>query len=175
MYYGDYYRGDYYRGDPGIFGSIWKGIKTVAGVGLDVAGAVNPAVGIARRAFTGLTGGGTRPVQPPPPTMVPPTMGPTGKPPPVGTSGGMPTYGAPAAPVYDKMGQLIGYRKKRRSMNYGNVKALRRADRRMSGFVKTARSALKHTNYKVVSKSAGSRGGSRGVITRREASRALSR
>ncbi len=171
MYYGDYYRGDYYRGDPGIFGSIWGGIKKVAGVGLDVAAAVNPAVGITRRAVTGIFGGR----QPTPTRMVPP-------PPPIMTGGkvpvGMPEVMAgavPAAPVYDKMGQLIGYRKKRRSMNYGNVKALRRADRRMSGFVKTARSALKHTNYKVVSKSAGSRGGSRGVITRREASRALSR
>ncbi len=174
MYYGDYYRGDYYRGDPGIFGSIWKGIKTVAGVGLDVAGAVNPAVGIARRAFTGITSTRTRAVEPMPPTMVPQPAPVTGKVP-VGTQAGMPTWATPGAPVYDKAGAIIGYRKKRRSMNYGNVKALRRADRRMSGFVKTARSALKHTNYKVVSKSAGTRGGSRGVITRREASRALSR
>lgn len=46
---------------------------------------------------------------------------------------------------------------KRRRMNYGNVKALKRADRRIDGFVKVAKNALKHTNYKVVSRSAGTR------------------
>lgn len=67
-------------------------------------------------------------------------------------------------------------RKKYRRMDYGNVKALRRADRRIDGFVKVARKALKHTNYKVVSKSAGrSRGPSSGIITRSEARRALAR
>lgn len=41
------------------------------------------------------------------------------------------------------------------SMNPGNTKALTRASRRIDKFVSVARSAMKHTNYKVVSKSAG--------------------
>ena len=81
---------------------------------------------------------------------------------------------APTGPTAP-MATVAGAQRKRRRMNYGNVKALRRADRRIDGFVKVARNALKHTNYKVVSRSAGTRGGSRGVITRREASRALAR
>lgn len=46
-------------------------------------------------------------------------------------------------------------RKKRRRMNPGNTKALTRASRRIDSFVKVAKKALKHTNYKIVSKSAG--------------------
>ena len=168
MYYGDYYRGDYYRGDPGLFGFLGGAIKKVGGFALDVAGTVAPGpIGVgarlARRAL-----GGTRTVAPPPPTIVP-------RPSPFGTTASRRAAMAKQVPVVDELGQ-VAYelpRKRSRRMNYGNVKALRRADRRMSGFVKTARSALKHTNYKVVSKSAGTRGGSRGVITRREAGRAL--
>lgn len=51
-------------------------------------------------------------------------------------------------------GQL---RKKRRRMNYANGKALNRANRRVDGFVRLAKRSLKHTNYKIVSKSAGTR------------------
>lgn len=54
---------------------------------------------------------------------------------------------------------MEGERKRSRRMNLGNVKALRRADRRIDGFVGVARKALRHTNYKVVSKS--SRAGKR--------------
>jgi len=168
MYYGDYYRGDYYRGDPGIFGaigSIFKGaVKIGTGIASTLPGPVGAVGKLARRTLFP----GTRSVQPMPPTMVPqpnfPQV-PIGVPQPLGTTPG-------GYRLDPKTGQMV---KKSRRMNYGNTKALRRADRRMTGFVKTARSALKHTNYKVVSKSAGSRSGSRGVITRREASRALSR
>jgi len=45
--------------------------------------------------------------------------------------------------------------KRRRRMNVGNTKALRRAIRRTDGFVRVARSALKNTGFKIVSKSAG--------------------
>lgn len=41
------------------------------------------------------------------------------------------------------------------SMDPGNTKALLRASRRIDRFVGVARKAMKHTNYKVVSKSAG--------------------
>lgn len=45
--------------------------------------------------------------------------------------------------------------RKRRRMNPANAKALRRAGRRVDSFVRLAKSSLKHTNYKIVSKSAG--------------------
>jgi len=46
-------------------------------------------------------------------------------------------------------------RRKRRRMNAGNAKALRRAIRRTDAFVGLAKSALKNTGFKIVSKSAG--------------------
>lgn len=46
-------------------------------------------------------------------------------------------------------------RRRRRKMNYANGKALTRANRRVDGFVRLAKRSLKHTNYKIVSKSAG--------------------
>jgi len=45
--------------------------------------------------------------------------------------------------------------RKRRRMQYTNMKALRRANRRTDGFVREVKKSLKHTNYKLVSKSAG--------------------
>lgn len=47
-----------------------------------------------------------------------------------------------------------GRTRKRRRINYGNTKALKRAAMRTEGFVKLAKVALKDTGYKVVSKSA---------------------
>jgi len=46
-------------------------------------------------------------------------------------------------------------RRKRRRMNVGNAKALRRSIRRVDGFVRLSRSALKNTGFKIVSKSSG--------------------
>jgi hypothetical protein len=43
------------------------------------------------------------------------------------------------------------------SMDPGNARALRRASRRIDRFVGVARSALKHTNYKIASKSSRAR------------------
>jgi len=178
MYYGDYYRGDYYRGDPGIFGAIGgaiggfaKGVVGAAKVGLGIAGTVLPGpAGIAARAVTRLTGG-TRTVQPPPPTIVPPSFAPQ----PISRQPAAMPLGPIRQPMTAAERERLGLPpRKRRRMNHGNVKALRRADRRIDGFVGVARKALKHTNYKVVSKSAGrGRAGSRGVITRSEAARAL--
>jgi len=45
--------------------------------------------------------------------------------------------------------------RRRRRMNAGNAKALRRAVRRTDAFVRLSRSALKNTGFKIVSKSAG--------------------
>jgi len=143
-----------HQGDPGLFGTIGRAIGGAASGFLS-----GGPIGAVRGGISGLTRGGRTIPQLPSgyqqPVMSGGGMGPSGK---------TPFLGLPIA----------GQRRRRR-MNYGNTKALRRADRRIDGFVKVARGALKHTNYKIVSKSAGSRGGSRGVITRREASRALSR
>ena len=132
--------------------------KTVGAVAPGPAGAVLRTVGGALSPVRAPTGFARSVPAPSLPIMGPPQgQQPRGRTPYLGL------------PVLDKP--------KRRRMNYGNTKALKRADRRIDGFVKVARSALKHTNYKVVSKSAGrsSRNGSRGVITRAEAARALSR
>lgn len=68
--------------------------------------------------------------------------------------------------------KAAGTGRRRRRRNNMNPKALRRASARIDGFVKEAKKALKHTNYKLVTKSSG-RGKTRGVITRAEAERAL--
>lgn len=194
MYYGDYYRGDYYRGDPGFFGAIGSALKGVAKIATGVVGAVvpGPAGVVARLAGRAL--GGTRAVTPPPPTIVPPPSIGTPYAPTVTRPSGagwvtpsLPMAAAPGAVgacgrgyrtnkaySYAKGAPPGSFCTKVRKMNPGNVKALSRADTRMRRFVGIARSALRHTNYKVVSRSAG-RGGSRGVITRSEAARALRR
>lgn len=169
MYYGDYYRGDYYRGDPGLFGAIGSALKGVAKVATGVIGSVvpGPAGVVARMAGKAL---GTRKVDATITTVQPPTIVP---PPSIGTAATKrgPTPGTTA---YTPLGMpYIVKGRRRRRPNYGNVKALNRANKRIDGFVTAARKALKHTNYKVVSRSAGRGGGSRGVITRREAARAL--
>lgn len=49
---------------------------------------------------------------------------------------------------------FVTFGRKRRKMNYANSRALTRANRRVDGFVRMARRSLKHTGYKIVSKSA---------------------
>jgi len=71
--------------------------------------------------------------------------------PPVFGRNRIPLTGARFTPLLDANGMP----RKRRRMNVGNVKALRRATRRTDGFVRLARSSLKNTGFKVVSKSAG--------------------
>ena len=149
-------RGDYgprtyrrsYRGDPGLLSFLGKAATTALSI-VPGGGAVKTALSVGSK----LLGGGKAKAAPQPRTLPPA---------PRGTEIGMTPYGTP----YVK-------RKKRRRMDYGNIKALRRADRRLDGFVGVARKALKHTNYKVVSRGAGKSRGSRGVITRAEARRAL--
>lgn len=67
-----------------------------------------------------------------------------------GAGGGRPGKRAAAAGV-------LGAKPKRKRMNFGNTKALTRASRRIDGFVKVAKRALKHTNYKLVTKQSASR------------------
>jgi hypothetical protein len=179
-YYGDYYRGDYYRGDPGILGFIGKAVGTIGRIGAELL--PGPVGTVARKVTSALPRFG--PAQPSaPPMIVPPAVAPMPALPrqtgtamvPMAAAGGacqVRGYHPNKAYSYAKGMPPGSYCVKNRKTNYGNVRALRRADRRIDGFVRIARSALKHTNYKVVSRSAGKRG-SRGVITRSEAARAL--
>lgn len=77
---GDYYRGDYYQGDPGILGSLFKGVTGAIG-GFVTGGPLGAIAGGAR----GLLGGGAKPATPatgtalvpslPPPPVVPSGVG----------------------------------------------------------------------------------------------------
>lgn len=153
---GDYYgrgRGDYYRGD--IFGTLGKLVKGAVG---GVAGFLTGGpVGALRGAATGA---GIMPA----PAPFPISLGPMVPPP------GAKKPGVGGAVERLIPGGATGYYKRRR-MDPLNVKALRRANRRTDAFVRTVRSSLKHTQYMLARKGTGR--GSRGVITRAEAARAL--
>lgn len=159
---GDYYRGDYYRGD---FLGIGKALKKVVGVASGVVSKLGiPVVSGIAGQIHGLAAGGT--VQPPlQPSMslVPLQTAQRGL---VNIGGGGSQTG-----IVNIGGQLVRVGKRKR-MNPMNVRALRRASRRIDGFVRTARGALKHTQY-VLTRRGGRGGSSRGVITRAEAARAL--
>lgn len=130
-------RGDYagrHTGDPGLFGFLGGIVKK----GLGIAGGLlpGPAGAIARFA------GGLIPRRAPLPTGVQRytgglinVAGPRGL---VQPPGGFRGFGGPA-----------GMPRKRRRMNPGNVRALRRAMRRQDAFVKLARRALKGSKYRI--------------------------
>jgi hypothetical protein len=158
---GDYYgrgRGDYYRGD--IFGTLGKLAKGALGgvAGFLTGGPLGALKGAAK-------GVGIIPAPVPAPFAPPISLGPL--PPPAGMKP-VPGIGGTISRMLP--GGETGYFKRRR-MNPLNVKALRRANRRTDSFVRVVRSSLKHTQYKLTRKGEGR--GSRGVITRAEASRAL--
>jgi hypothetical protein len=128
-YYG---QGDYY-GQGGL-GSI---LKTVAkgAIGFATGGPAGAFAAVAPSVLTG--GGGARSL--PAPVLPAPGLG------------GLVARAIPGG----KTGLIVETGRRRyRRMNYTNVRALRRADRRIDGFVREARKALKHTNYALVSKSA---------------------
>lgn len=80
---------------------------------------------------------------------------PRGRPSPFGrplAGGGVPAIGGGRPVAIDPR---TGMPSRRRRMNVGNAKALRRAIRRTDGFVRLAKSALKNTGFKIVSKSSG--------------------
>lgn len=176
-----YMMGDYvYAGDPGLFGFLGGAIKKAAGFGLGVAKAAFGATPVGA-ALTGI-GSALMPTENIP-TFQPPQMpvsriGPS-RPSTPATKGGIPEQSQRPRNViiggkryhYNKYGEL----KKGRIpiMNPLNSRALARSSRRIDGMRKGMGRALKHTNYKLVSKSAGRSRGSRGVITRSEAARAL--
>lgn len=120
-------------GDPGFFDTFFRIAK----------GAVTGAV----RAATGGTSRAPQVFRPPAGRSVPTisrAAGPTGRATEIvgrATVAGMMAAGEMAP--------------RRRRMNVGNAKALRRAIRRTDGFVRLAKSALKNTGFKIVSKSSG--------------------
>jgi len=133
-------RGDYlasHRGDPGLFGFLGKIVKTGLGAvsKLGIPG-ISGAAGIAR----GMLGGGIRRVAQT--QQYSQQAGPGGR--------GLEIPGV-AAGFHRafKGGQTGFYATKRRRMNPGNVKALRRAMRRQDAFVKLARRALRGSKYKI--------------------------
>lgn len=111
---GDYYRGDYYRGD--IFGAIKKGLSAAGKAVLKIAGAT-PAGQVVKALLPKPQAQQIITFNPPP---------------------------APAMPIsrYDPSGTVPGfaptYGTRRRHMNVTNVKALRRAGRRVKGFLRIA-------------------------------------
>jgi len=125
-----------FAGDPGFFG-------TLLSVGRKIGRA---ALGI--------------PSAPPRATVVAPFR------PPAIARNGIPVIGAPgplaaAQRLFPggKTGLIVRpdgtMGRRRRRMNAGNPKALRRAIRRTDAFVGLAKSALKNTGFKIVSKSSG--------------------
>ena len=141
-------RGDYlasHRGDPGLFGFLGGALKK----GLGIAGSFlpGPAGAIARFA------GGLIPSRAPTMTRF---TGPMVQSRQAGPGGlqvpGFRGFGGAAA------GGAPGFMpRRRRRMNPGNVKALRRAMRRQDAFVKLARRALRGSKYKVTTVGSGSR------------------
>jgi len=149
MGYGTSSRGDYlggYRGDPGFFKSLFKGVGKVASMFLG-GGAAPPQQIVIRQASL-LGGGGPYGLVPPGTRRMRTPAIPRRK----GRFGRASLGEIPDTPEYRAW--LVGQRKRKR-MNVANPKALRRAIRRQSGFVKLARRALKGSGYRIVT--AGSR------------------
>ncbi len=93
------------------------------------------------------------------------------------TSGGFPaipqlfpTGVSRASPVMQIMADGT-MRPRRRKMNMGNVKALKRAMRRQDGFVKIAKKALKGSNFEVVSRAAQATARAKAAVLKAQATR----
>jgi len=127
-------------GDPGFFGSLFRGVKGAVG-GFIKGGPIGAVTGGVGAAFRPPTGRAVpRAIQ-----QVIPTPGMLGQ---------MQRFVPGGATGLQVMPDGT-VRKKRRRMNAGNPKALRRAIRRQNAFVNLAKGALKNTGFKVVSTSAG--------------------
>ena len=141
-------RGDYLgsmRGDPGLFGFLGGFAKKALGI----AGGLLPGpLGAIAKFGSGLIGGGPRAIAPT--RMTSRQAGPGG----LQLPG---PQGFTAAAFRGLRGPAGGEFRKRRRMNPGNVKALRRAMRRQDSFVKLARRALRGSKYKITTVGSGSR------------------
>ena len=124
------------RGDPGFFGSLFGAAKGFLTGG--PTGAVTGAIRGFQRP-TRATGPFVRPIG-------------TGR---VTRVGGLRGFAQRTIPGGATGFEVLDGRPRRRRMNVGNAKALRRAIRRTDGFVRLSRSALKNTGFKIVSKSSG--------------------
>lgn len=124
-------------GDPGFFGTLFGGAKRL------FRGAVSTATG-------GPVAGASALFAPPRSSGGRPRGIPVIKTP--GFKGGI-QRALPGGKTGFEVG--VDMRPRRRRMNAGNAKALRRAIRRTDAFVRLSRGALKNTGFKIVSKSAG--------------------
>lgn len=146
---GDYYRGDYYRGD------FWNTLKHIGSGIVDVA---TGNIGGALAQGAAIFGGGSSGPPSPPGTSLVATK-PRGKiynssPIPLVDTGRRllgetvvdPSQGVPRGyHVSKKTGKIV----RNRHMNPLNVKALRRADRRASSFLRITRHVVKHYTPKL--------------------------
>jgi hypothetical protein len=172
---GDYYRGDYYRGDPGVFDFIKKAAGFVAGNIIPGGGLLTAgAKAVLGKVIGGRTGTAVRTLPVSVPTLadvagaaIPMRHTQPGLPPPPiqFLGGGAPPQIGPGGTTFGgfRYGAGLG---RRRRLNPLNRKALTRAERRISGFVKIARKCLRHTGYVVVSRA--SRGGKSSFPRRRK-------
>jgi len=158
-------RGDYYsgKGDPGFLSTLGSIVGTVGSVVGSVVPGVSGITSVASKLLgstsstrsTSATGmqlaGGSIPAIP-----TPGVGGAIARALPGGSSGYQCGTGNPCESGYhlNKGGPNPKTKCVRnRRTNYTNPKALSRAAKRLDGFVGIARSAMKSTNYKVVSKS----------------------
>ncbi len=126
-------------GDPGFFGSFASLIKRGAKVGLGFLGGGPVGAAGAAASFVRPARSRLRAV----PQRVVPTPG-------------IVAAGQRLIPGGATGLQIEGVNGRRRKrMDFGNTKALRRATRRTDGFIRLVKTSLKNTDMKLVSKSAG--------------------
>lgn len=151
-YTGDFYRGDFYQGDPGFFGSLFGGIKKIAGAILPgPAGAIVRAIPggttgtLASRATTAVGRVTTQAVAA---VRGHPVLSAAGA---AGVIGGLAGRAiAPGAMVGGEKGfhmskprrGVAPHMVKNRHMRVSNIRALRRSLRRIHGFSRIARKVI---------------------------------
>lgn len=132
-------------GDPGFFGTLFGlGKRAARGAVGFATGGVGGAIA---SQFRRPSMRSIAPAAPPPPRQVVPARGIV-----AGIQRFVPGGKTGLVVVDPETGMEV---RRRRRMNVGNAKALRRAIRRTDGFVRLAKGALKNTGFKIVSKSSG--------------------
>jgi hypothetical protein len=152
-YAGDYYRGragDYYRGDNYAAGGLLSGIgKLVGGIARTAISAT--PLGKAISVGATLLGGKTTSASP---ILMKGGVTPAPEPGIRGTIHRLAPGGSSGYGYYNRKGEFVEGRRPR--LNPLNPRALRRAGRRLDGFVHASRKILKHTVYTLTRR--GSRG-----------------